>query len=298
MNFDAAFDASRFLHFSGALWLFGAAVFPLYTRSVAHHVEAMRRLRATLFLAALAALLGGIAWFVFAAAEMAGDFASLASPATWNAIFGATDFGPLWASRLVLIVLIAVFLRRWPASYARNLVSGLSALVLASLAGTGHARTTEGWQGALHMTSDALHLIAAGAWLGGLVGLAILIARGPRGDAAQALAQFSGVGYAAVAVLVASGSINGWFLVGSIDGLIYSRYGQLLLLKLALFAGMLAHAGLNRFRLVPALLRESGDGASAALPKLRRNVLAEQLLGTAVIVAVSVLGTMPTPTGS
>lgn len=41
--------------------------------------------------------------------------------------------------------------------------------------------------------------------------------------------------YLAVAALVASWSINGWFLIGSLSDLIDTSFGELLLLKLGLF---------------------------------------------------------------
>jgi putative copper resistance protein D len=96
-----------------------------------------------------------------------------------------------------------------------------------------------------------------------------------------------------VAVLVASGAINGWYLVGSFAGLVTTPYGQLLLIKLCLFAGMLALAASNRFRLVPALTRESeASQRDASLARLRGHVLAEETLGLLVIIIVSALGTM------
>ena len=71
-------------------------------------------------------------------------------------------------------------------------------------------------------------------------------------------------------------------------------YGQLLLVKLCLLAGMLALAAHNRFRLVPALqrLQESYLSAESSLRVLRRNVLGEQMLGLAIVLIVGWLGTL------
>jgi copper resistance protein D len=46
------------------------------------------------------------------------------------------------------------------------------------------------------------------------------------------------MGYVAVAVLIASGLINSWFLVGSFAALLGTLYGRLLLVKLSLFFGI------------------------------------------------------------
>ena len=103
--------------------------------------------------------------------------------------------------------------------------------------------------------------------------------------------RFSGMGYAAVSVLILSGLINSWFLVGSLSGLITTPYGQVLLVKLVLFAGMLGLAMANRFWLVPSLFNNS-DESSMSLLKLRQHVTAEQVLGALVLLVVSFLGTM------
>jgi putative copper resistance protein D len=170
----------------------------------------------------------------------------------------------------------------------------LSAFLLFSLAGTGHAQTGTGATKWLQAGADAIHLLGAGAWLGGLVPLAIVAQRGSHDEAETALTRFSGMGYAAVAALLLTGLLNGWFLVGTIDGLIGTAYGRLLTLKVAIFAIMVALAGLNRFRLVPRLARER-DGERLSLSRLRRHILAEQNLGFAVILIVSFLGTMAPP---
>jgi putative copper resistance protein D len=111
----------------------------------------------------------------------------------------------------------------------------------------------------------------------------------------QILLRFSGMGYLAVATLVGSGLVNCWFLVGNVSRLLTTSYGQLLTVKLVLFAGMLALAVSNRFRLVPSLTEARGDdrqGPTALIGKLRHHVLGEQFLGLAVLLVVSVLGIM------
>jgi copper resistance protein D len=100
----------------------------------------------------------------------------------------------------------------------------------------------------------------------------------------------------AVATLVVSGLVNSWFLVGSVSNLLATPYGETLLAKLVLFAGMLALAVANRLWLVPAISNrhaDAPDDSSAVwLRRLRYHVLGEQLLGAMVLLAVSFLGTM------
>jgi hypothetical protein len=78
-------------------------------------------------------------------------------------------------------------------------------------------------------------------------------------------------GYVAVAVLIASGSINSWFLIGPLPHLIDTSYGQLLLSKLGLFGLMLFFALSNRLWLLPAIAQSKTEtGSERLLARLRR----------------------------
>ena len=63
--------------------------------------------------------------------------------------------------------------------------------------------------------------------------------------ARAATSRFSLVGMAAVATLLATGIVNSWYLVGNVDALLNTHYGKLLLIKLALFLGMVGIAAFN-----------------------------------------------------
>jgi putative copper resistance protein D len=277
--------ATRFVHFGALLLLFGWSLHPLYAGG-----GAPRRPLAAL---AALALVSGAAWFFLTAAGMAGSAEDAFDPATLSAVVRQTDFGPLWLARLAVIglslALVLAPMRSPRAAWAPMLVASLA---LASLAGTGHARITGGAAGALHVASDALHLLAAGGWLGGLAAL-IVATRAALEDGF--LRRFSGMGYIAVAALVATGLVNSWFLVGAPAALITSAYGRLLALKLTLFAAMAGLAALNRWRLTPALAADPHN--ARALAQLRRNVITEQLIGLAVVAVISLLGTLPPPAG-
>jgi putative copper resistance protein D len=181
----------------------------------------------------------------------------------------------------------------------------LAGLLLVSLAGTGHTQIEEGWGRIIHVISDGGHLLAAGAWLGGLIPLAIILHRSVTTGVVskkvdQVLLRFSAMGYVAVATLIGSGLVNGWFLVGSLSGLLHTPYGQILLGKIALFGGMLALAIANRFWLVPAMHKvqtDMTDESAMWSARLRKHVLGELFLGWAVLMAVSILGTMQPAAG-
>jgi putative copper resistance protein D len=146
------------------------------------------------------------------------------------------------------------------------LASGLG--LVAGIAWTGHAGSTAGDWANLHLTADVLHLVAAAAWLGGLVPLALLLSQARRNEAhawaslaSQAARRFSILGIVSVGIIISTGIVNAWILVGSIEGLIATEYGRLLMLKLFLFIIMLVYAAINRFLLTPDLALSSDDNA-------------------------------------
>lgn len=295
---EAGLIVSRFLHYTAVLVLFGASVFPLYAfpdRAGQRSARSDYWLHRTLLAASLVALLTGILWLGFTTANMAG---TLSAATDWDALRSVmrdTAFGHVWLVRLVLVALTVglIGLRRNSAGNGRGRVflALLTASLLASLAGVGHTQQSEGTGAIIHVGADALHLLGAGAWIGGLLVLAYVLACDQE-EVEHVLMRFSGMGYVAVAVLVVSGLINGWYLVGSLPGLVGTSYGQLLLVKLFLFAGMLGLAATNRFWLVPALRKDGEAGQGHALVRLRRHVVAEETLGLLVILVVSALGTM------
>lgn len=302
---DAGLVCSRLLHDAALIMLFGASLFPLYAfSSRASDLSARldRQLQGTLTAATLVALLSGVSWFLFTTADMTGtSLDTLDGGALWS-VLGETAFGQIWLARLALIVAIVclVGFRKILTRDRLPLLPTLSAAALASLAGVGHTQMNEGIVRAIQIGADSAHLLAAGAWLGGLVPLAIILAMVRRIPSQQrdleinnVLLRFSGMGITAVAVLVGSGFVNSAFLVGSFTDLVQTPYGQLLLVKLGLFGGMLTLAALNRYWLLPSLMRERTNGQPAtALARLHLHVLGEQILGLLVVLIVSALGTM------
>jgi putative copper resistance protein D len=213
----------------------------------------------------------------------------LVSVLTEMAMGAASVVRALAAAATLAVLWIAPPSRRaWIATAA------LGAVGVASMAWMGHGAATEGLAGAAHLAADIAHLAAAAAWIGALAFFLVLAGSRDFSRLHAALAGFSGLGTALVAVLVASGLINSWFLVGPAGppALVRTPYGQLLLLKLALFAAMLVLAAANRFRLTPALKDALVDPGrtDAAVRALRRSLVLELGAAMALIAVVAWLG--------
>ncbi|SEA90093.1 CopD family protein [Rubrimonas cliftonensis] len=166
---------------------------------------------------------------------------------------------------------------------------GLAALGLGALgfAASGHAASVSPrWlTGALVATHAAALLV----WLGALTPLAAALAR-DRSGAAPVVRRFAAVAAPMLALLALSGAALVWTQLRAPADLLSTGYGQLLALKLALVAGMLGLAALNRFVLAPRL-----TGGAAAPMRLRRSILVEIGLGLAVLCCAAAFRLTPPP---
>lgn len=289
MNLTAALVGARLLHEAALLVVFGVACFPFYAAPGLTEANptfaAWRRRRAALGVGL--AIIGGLLWFAFTTATMSDTPSDAYSPSALVGTLCDTDFGKLWLARLAACVLLLLAL--WSPRF-RAAVPVLAALTLMSLAGTGHAGLPDGPWGLAHRVADGAHLLAAGLWIGALWALGWMVVNLPQAPETEAaLRRFSGAGQLAVAVLVVTGGVNAYAILGDPIKLITTRYGQLLDVKLLAFVGMLGLAGLNRFVIVPRLSK--GDGG-AVLPWLKRQILGEQALSAVVVSVVAIIGTL------
>ena len=123
---------------------------------------------------------------------------------------------------------------------------------------TGHSRAFEPQAPVIAL--DIAHVLAGSVWLGGLVGLAITLPTiaGRGTHAAQALARFSTLAAGVLAALVGTGGLLAWRIVASWENLFGTRYGWLLLTKIALVGVAAAIAAWNRYVLVPRARADGG----------------------------------------
>lgn len=302
---EVALAALRLAQFAGAAILFGAPLFLVYgLRTAAPGPLWSRPLTA---LAAGLLAVSAAAGLTAQTAAMAGSLRAALDPAMLLDVVATMPFGVAAATRtgagLFALVLLAALPPGRPLHAGTALVGGVA---LASFPWSGHGAAGEGAAGAVQLGADIAHLLAAGVWVGALVALlaALRSARRRPDDRAAlvplhaALAGFAGVGSAVVAVVVATGLVNSWFLVGpaGLPRLADTPWGQLLLLKLVVFAAMLALAAANRFRHTPAL----AAGLAAADPapavrSLRRSIAWETACAILVLALVALLGQLAPP---
>src|SRR3990172_4495399 len=251
------------------------------------------------------ALLSGLLLVAHQSAHLAGRPAAALELAAWLGVLLETRWGAVWLFRHVLLLLLAALalLREreestadWAALRIESWLLGAAAL--AALGWAGHAAAVE--PGALWAALvDATHLIAAGARLGPLLPLSLLLRSASREagadsrpEAVVAVRRFSGIALAAMLLLGATGIGNSWSQVGGVPALVGTRYGRLLLLKIVLVLAVLVVASRSR-RLLPALSGDAAEVGRPAMARLGRLVAIEWVLGALALVVVSVLSATP-----
>lgn len=290
---EALLAGCRFFHFAALTVLFGATLFPLYAGGGKRPAEWDRHIRRIGFAALAVAVVSGAGWFAATTAGMNGALAAAGDLSALKTVLSDTPFGALWTGRAVLAAALLTVLMAGPQGARPLWPIVLSGLLLASLALTGHTQAQEGLGRAAHESADALHLLAAGAWIGGLVMLSATARPVTAPDEpalASVLTGFSGMGYLAVAVLVFTGLVNSAFMLLGPLALLPTAYGETLGVKLILFIGMCALAAANRFWISPGLVRPGADPARWTR-RLHGHVAGEQALGALVLLAVGMLGT-------
>ena len=263
---DIASAAFRAAHTAALMSAFGCFVFALLVSHRSGRLE-----RGSLYFA----LFTGVAWLCLRSAAIAGARDIGEAALAVAAVAGETQFGRVLLARLGLVAcaipLAAIATRsgNWPNHLAGLLATGTA---LALQGGLSHAGAIGGPAGERLLVIEAIHVIAAGGWLGALLPLLICLRTAPADLSRRALRRFFPLGAAAVLLLGATSLLQAQSLVASVPALFGTGYGLMALLKLALLALLLVFAALNRF----VFGAKPGAG-------LRRSVTTEAIIGMAVI---------------
>ncbi|MDC0768408.1 copper resistance CopC/CopD family protein [Streptomyces sp. HD] len=247
----------RYASYAGFIVLVGGAAFVLACWQRGAGVRALQRLVVSGWLALTAATLALLLLRgSYTSTGKVGDIFDLE-------LLGQvlqTKTGAALVSRLLLLAAAALFIAVLFGAYdkredeeKRDLTFGLAiggtvvaAGLAASWAMSEHAST--GLQAGIAMPVDVLHLLAVAGWLGGLTALLFALYRAPAETPldASAVRRFSRLAFGSVLALVATGVYQSWRQLGSWPAFTGTRYGQLLLVKIALVMLLVGIAWISR----------------------------------------------------
>lgn len=295
----------RWLDFAALSTLIGALALALLASP---DETVTRRLLRLALLAGGAALITGLGGVLVQAIAISSDPNSALPPGgALLQLLTQTAYGTRWLMREVwtLVLLIIVVWQSSQPVIGRLALGATIPLGLALVglqAMNGHA-TAFNDDSLVRVISDALHLLGAGVWVGGLIALGVacgpLLRRGPA-EAAQArliLRRFGLIAACSLSVLFVTGLYNSGQQIASLDALLFTFYGHTLLIKIALVFAVggvgLINASLLHPRVadvIRRLLRRPPGWTLIAPRRLRRTLLVEMFGGTAVVLLAAVLG--------
>jgi len=208
-----------------------------------------------------------------------------------------TTVGRVWATRALLLVIAAPVLGRLRGGGAAAVRSigwrvGAAAVAVGLLRTpglVGHASEgRDAWAGSV---ADLVHVGGLAIWLGGLAVLAIVVLPRRRIDELEhVVSRFSSIAFFAVAAMASAGAFLAWQLVGGWHGLVATRFGHVLLVKMAVFAGLLVAARSSKQWVDKRLDLAVLSGADTAVVRpFVYSVVIEATLALAVLSAASVL---------
>ncbi|AYD04413.1 copper homeostasis membrane protein CopD [Neorhizobium sp. NCHU2750] len=254
---DTVFVVIRFAFDLAVLFLWGSAAYLRFLVQSDLRAQIWSRIRWARIASVFAVLVAAILTLPVRSAMLGNGWQDAIDPQTIMDIVAATSIGSAWLYQLVGAVALfacSVFATGNAAIFVTALVS---AFLIAGLTMIGHAAMNSGWIGTFQQVNDTTHMLAAGAWLGSLLPVAIILGlmrKPPLVDhARRALMRFSNAGHIAVIVVVLSGAVNTILILGGFP-LDWSQPYQLLLAaKIMLVGLMIVIAIVNRYYIVPRI---------------------------------------------
>nr|WP_189297064.1 copper resistance CopC family protein [Streptomyces cinerochromogenes] len=239
---------ARYLAYLSLALLLGTAAFVAYCRP-----PATAHLRTPALAATAALLVSTTALYVLRA-----PYEEAAAPTTGFSLSALTHTAATRPGRLLLLRLALLLLAAAAATVLRGRRTRLPRRVTLAAAGVLAVALSLTWSASDHasagiqvpvaIVSSTLHLLAMGAWLGGLAALLWTLRRAPEpaGLPASVPARFSRLASVSVAVLVLTGVYQSWRGLGSWQALTDTTYGRTLLAKLAAVTALLLAAACSR----------------------------------------------------
>jgi putative copper resistance protein D len=239
------------------------------------------------------ASLGALVWLVALIAQVPLTVSELLGrpltdsldPQIVFALITQTQLGQILVAQIVLVAFVALLgwailgrVTAWIVLALAATAAGLTGLMGHSGLHSGHTSAS---------ISLAIHLLAVGVWVGGLIAVCSHVARHPD-DAALAIRRFSTLALVCVIVLAESGLLNASLRVDGVASLITTAYGTLILAKATLLAALIVFGWRQRRHVVP-----TGDGVSL----VRFASYEVLLMGIALGISVALSRTAP-PAGA
>ena len=216
-----------------------------------------------------------------------------------------TDFGMIWILRMIItVILLGIWfgLDRSKVLSKKNqipmLIAMLALISTSSLIGHGAA---SGETPAIVL--DYIHNLVSGIWIGGMIYFVFTLLptfsqlKESKREKMSLLMipRFSISFIIAVGIVIITGPTLLWFLESDVGLITESVYGQLIILKIAIAAAMIAFGGFLQFKVQKNAEKNFSSGKISVHKKLKRSLKVDAALGIILLGVVALLtnGTLP-----
>jgi putative copper resistance protein D len=250
----------------------GILVFSLFILSDAENPDPRLRNRLWLFflVSVAAAIVGSVINLLLRVGEMSGETVISSFPMVPSVLF-KTHSGRVWLIRIVCLVLMFVTGKIKKIRGTRLVLIVLfclSTIIAFTDSASGHAADKGDFSVAEIM--DWIHLQGALVWGGGIFALAVVILPhmvkqddNAAPSIAGAAASFSRIAGITVGIIALTALYQVWVNAGSIEALVKSSYGRMIIAKTVLFFLLLGLGAFNRYVSVPLLQEWAGITATS-----------------------------------
>ena len=267
--------AGRWLLYLGLIGMLGACFVALV---VARAVSA-----STLPLAALCWLFAAVGTAVVIGAQVADAGVPL------DEVLSTSLGGPLLARSVPIIVAAGGILLLWrrPSRARIWLLVIALATAAAMLADVLNSHAAAQADPTIAITEQWLHILAAGTWMGGLVALLLAVRGTPRESSGRTVRRFATAAGVGLAIVILTGILRAVTEVGSIDALLSTDFGHLIIAKSSLLVALAGLGAINHFHNVPR--------AAIELRGVRRVGSTEVTIGVVVLLLTAGLVNLAPP---
>lgn len=273
---------ARFAFYAGAFIALGA---PLYVLLIAR-VDPPRRLLITIAFAALVGAGGALLGLSFLAARTDSSLIAASSTIAGRSFVWRAGLAAL--AGVSTVVGLRANVARQRTWLGATLALAAAALFAASLGS--HAAADEQY----HVTSvtfDALHLWMGALWIGGVVGMLLVLPGENVEDVTRQVSRFSPYAMASVGLVLATGTYASVRHLNHVNDLWTERYGLLVSAKIAILGALVAFGAVHQRVLTPHLQRGGHPN------RFRRVLAAEALVMASVLLVAGVLASTSPPAG-
>ncbi|HYW00823.1 MAG TPA: copper resistance protein CopC [Candidatus Acidoferrum sp.] len=226
--------------------------------------------------------------------------------ATAYTILSSSRLGQYWIFRMIAVTAAIsgstiVLKIKKPSKNHWKLILVIGLVLSLSTSLTSHNAAATEYDPTINLLADWIHLLAVGVWVGGLAYLAVAVAslsnlKESKGKlVSELLRRFSSIAIIGVGAVGLTGIYNLVLEVGSIAALFGTAYGKILIVKLSIFAPMLAFGAINQFVLYGHIVHANSKSSRSQrqlgrwVRRFKLSLRSELTLGVILLLVVGVL---------